>query len=89
MWRMLQMDSADDYVIATGRSVSLEYFIERAFAEFGLAWQEHVESRQDLFRPTELAENRANPQKAASRLGWRAQTSIEEVVAMMCHNQTE
>jgi len=89
MWRMLQMESPDDYVIATGRSVSLEYFIECAFAEFGLDWEEYIESRQDLFRPTEIMENRANPQQAESKLGWRAETSIENVVKMMCHDRTD
>ena len=89
MWRMLQMESPDDYVIATGRSVSLEYFIECAFAEYGLDWEEYIESRQDLFRPTEIMENRANPKKAESKLGWRAETAIENVVKMMCHDRTD
>ena len=86
MWRMLQMDSPDDYVIATGRSVSLEYFVECAFSEFGLNWIEHVETKPDLFRPTDLAGNYANPQKAADKLGWRAQTTIEEVIKKMCRD---
>jgi GDPmannose 4,6-dehydratase len=86
MWRMLQMDIPDDYVIATGRSVSLEFFVQCVFAEFGLDWHDHVESRKDLFRPTDLAESRANPQKAASVLGWRAQITIEDVIKKMCHN---
>jgi len=59
-----------------------------AFAEFGLDWEEYIESRQDLFRPTEIMENRANPQQAESKLGWRAETSIENVVQMMCHDRT-
>jgi len=89
MWRMLQMDRPDDYVIATGRSVSLEYFVQCAFAEFGLDWHDHVETRKDLFRPTDLAESHAHPQKAASMLGWRAQISIEDVIKKMCHNSIE
>lgn len=87
MWRMLQMDAPDDYVIATGRSVSLEYFVECAFSAFGLNWIEHVETKSDLFRPTDLAGSYANPHKAYDKLGWRAQTSIEDVLKKMCHEQ--
>lgn len=84
MWRMLQADAPDDYVIATGRSVSLEYFAELAFSEFGLDWRAHVESRPALFRPTDIAESRADPRKAEARLGWRAKTGVEELVRIMC-----
>ena len=89
MWRMLQMDTPNDYVIATGRSVSLEYFVQYVFAEFGLDWHDHVETRKALLRPTDLAESRANPQKASSMLGWRAQITIEDVIKKMCHNSIE
>lgn len=87
MWRMLQMDTPDDYVIATGRSVSLEYFVECAFSAFGLNWAEHVETKSDLFRPTDLAGSYACPQKAHDELGWRAQTTIEDVLKKMCYEQ--
>lgn len=83
MWRMLQMDAPDDYVIATGRSESLEYFAELVFAEFGLDWRAHLESRDDLYRPTDLAVSRANPKKAELKLGWRAQHGISDVVKFM------
>ncbi len=85
MWRMLQMDTPDDYVIATGRSVNLEYFVQCAFDEFGLDWHDHVETRKSLLRPTDLAESRANPQKAEAVLGWRAKSRIEDVLRLMCH----
>lgn len=87
MWRMLQMDMPDDYVIATGRSVSLEYFVECVFDNFGLNWVDHVQIRSDLFRPTDLAGSYAYPQKAYDKLEWRAQTTIEDVLKKMCYEQ--
>lgn len=83
MWRMLQMDSPDDYVIATGKSISLERFVELVFAKFGLDWRAHIEINADFFRPTDVAESSANPQKAAEKLGWRAQYEVEDVVRFM------
>ena len=80
---MLQQKDPDDYVIATGKSVSLESFIELAFAEVGLNWREHVETRQELFRPSDLSESRANPKKAAAKLGWHARSGVKEVVHFM------
>lgn len=83
MWRMLQMDDPDDYVIGTGTSVSLEHFAELAFSEFGLDWRAHVETREELYRPTDLAISRANQQKAAIKLGWRAIYDVGDVVKFM------
>lgn len=83
MWRMLQTDAPENYVIATGKSVSLENFAELAFAEFGLDWRAHVETRDDLFRPSDLSESHADPQCAADRLGWRAQYDVRDVVRFM------
>jgi GDPmannose 4,6-dehydratase len=83
MWRMLQMDQPDDYVIATGTSVSLQQFVELVFAEFGLDWRSYVEIRKELFRPTDIAISRANQQKAAIKLGWRAGYDVSDVVKFM------
>lgn len=83
IWRMLQMDEPDDYVVATGKSVSLEQFIELVFAEFGLDWRVHVETQKELFRPIDLLISHANPQKAASKLGWRATYDVGDVVKFM------
>ena len=80
---MLQQKDPDDYVIATGKSVSLESFIDLAFGEVGLNWREHVETRQELFRPSDLSESRANPEKAAAKLGWHARSGVKEVVHFM------
>lgn len=87
MWRMLQTDAPENYVIATGNSVSLENFAELAFAEFGLDWRAHVETRDDLFRPSDLSESHADPQCAADRLGWRAQYDVRDVVRFMAEGR--
>jgi GDPmannose 4,6-dehydratase len=83
MHRMLRADRPDDYVIATGRSASLETFVSLAFAAVGLEWQPHVEIRQELFRPLDLARSNANPAKAAEKLGWKARCGLEDVVRVM------
>ncbi len=87
MWRMLQTDAPDDYVIATGKSVSLEKFAELAFAAFGLDWRTHAETRDDLFRPADLSESHADPQRAADRLGWRARHDVGDVVRFMAEGR--
>jgi GDPmannose 4,6-dehydratase len=84
MWRMLQVERPDDYVIATGRSVSLAYFAENAFAEFGLDWRALIEIQQSLFRPTDIAESHGCPDKADALLGWKAKTCVEELIRRMC-----
>lgn len=83
MWRMLQMDIPDDYVIATGTSTSLAHFVELVFDRFGLDWRIHVKTNAELFRPTDISKSHANPQKAAERLGWQARYEVEDVVRFM------
>ncbi|HEY9764391.1 MAG TPA: GDP-mannose 4,6-dehydratase [Trichocoleus sp.] len=83
MWRMLQQDAPDDYVIATGASYKLETFVEQAFAAVDLDWQEHVTIDKSLFRPTEIARGQGNPAKARAKLGWQAQFQMPDVARMM------
>jgi len=83
MWRMLQQDVPDDYVIATGEANSLKEFLAEAFARVGLDWHDHVEVDADLFRPSELSCGFGNATKAAERLGWRAQKRMRDVVGAM------
>lgn len=84
MWRMLRRQAPDDYVIATGRTVSLEYFIGKVFESFSLDWKEHVEIDKNLLRPTDILINRADPGKARKLLGWNHTADIDEVVKRMC-----
>lgn len=83
MWLMLQANSAEDYVIATGCSISLQDFVVNAFREVGLDWRDHVDSRQDLFRPSEIMVSSADPSKAEKQLGWRATHDVGYVVRQM------
>jgi GDPmannose 4,6-dehydratase len=83
MWRMLQQPTAGDYVIATGESHSLAEFAEVVFSAVGLGWREHVEFDDALVRPGDPMVLRANPTKAMEKLGWQAQSRMQEVAAMM------
>lgn len=83
MWLMLQQEKPDDYVIATGESNTLQKFVETAFAARDLDWRDHVAVDQNLFRPSDLMEGRANPAKAAEVLKWKAKYKMEQVVQMM------
>lgn len=85
MWRMLQMEYPDDYVIATGRTVSLQYFIARAFSYFSLDWKDHVETDASLLRPSDILAGRANPTAAKEKLGWVTSADIDVVVDRMCN----
>jgi len=80
---MLQQPSPDDYVIATGETRPLRDFVAQAFAAVGLDWQQHVEQDPALLRPTDLRCGRADPGKAAAKLGWRAKRKMNEVVRAM------
>ena len=80
MWLMLQQDSPDDFVIGTGKTHSLQYFVERAFECAQLNWKEHVIQDSNITRPTDLAISRCDPSKANKFLAWRAKIHIEEIV---------
>ena len=80
MWLMLQRETPDDFIIATGTSVSLQYFVEQVFLGFGLDWNAHVEIDRSLFRPSEIQYGGADPSKASNELGWNAKTSVEGLV---------
>ena len=86
MWRMLQQDAPEDYVIATGTTITLREFTAQAFAAVDLDWREHVDVDPSLFRPSDIAISRANPTKAATRLDWRAGLHPADVArAMVAH----
>lgn len=87
MWTMLQQPEPDDYVIATGESHSLEEFAEAAFSGVELEWREHVVIDPALLRPADITIGRANPSKAAERLGWQARHRMRDVVRMMVEEE--
>ncbi len=83
MYRMLQQETAEDYVIATGSSYSLEEFIVQAFSCVGLNWQDHLVIDSKLLRPSDLRFSQGNPSKALQKLGWQAEYKTPDVVRMM------
>lgn len=84
MWNMLQLDNPQDFVIATGRTVSLEFFIEQAFRFFSLNYRDYLVINPDLYRPSDIRIGSANPYKANNLLRWKAQVEVEGVIERMC-----
>lgn len=80
MWRMLQVDTPGDYVIATGQSHTLEQFVQSVFVRVGLDWREFVDIDPALFRPSEIAHSVGDPGKAAAELGWTSRTNFPELI---------
>jgi GDPmannose 4,6-dehydratase len=83
MWRMLQQERADDYVIATGVTTTVRDMCRIAFGHVGLDADKHIVVDPQFFRPAEVDVLRGNPAKARERLGWRATTSLEDLIVMM------
>ena len=83
MWRMLQQDEPDDFVIATGESHTIEELTAAAFEEFGLDWHAHVDIDCSLFRASDIAYSCGNPDKSRRVLGWEAKTRFRELVRIL------
>jgi GDPmannose 4,6-dehydratase len=83
IWRILQQDAAEDFIVATGVSATLEQFVEAAYHCAGRNWRDHVIIDSQLFRPTDIVHSRMNPSKAATHLGWRAKHTMADVVQLM------
>ncbi len=83
MWLMLQQDTPDDYVIATGDSRSVKEFLEEAFSYQGLDWKDYVEIDSRYFRPTEVENLQGDASKAKRQLGWEPRVRFKELVRMM------
>jgi GDPmannose 4,6-dehydratase len=89
MWRMLQQDAGDDYVVATGRTHTVRDLVDVAFGHAGLDPGEHVRVDADLVRPEAGAERRGDPTRARERLGWEPRTPFEAMVADMVDHDLE
>lgn len=87
MHLMLQRETPDDFVIATGQAFPLEAFVARAFEAVGLDWSEHVVTDPTLLRPTDIRRGFGNPRKAREVLGWQAKNTMPEVVKMMIEDE--
>lgn len=89
MWRMLQGEAPEDFVIATGESNSLEEFVATAFSEVGLDWRQYVVQDQSLFRPTEIRYSRGQAEKAKKKLNWEARLRMKDVVREMIRSERQ
>jgi len=83
MWRMLQQDKPEDYVLATGETHTVREFLEEAFTHAGMDWQEYVELDSRYLRPTEVDMLTGDPRKAEKVLGWKAETRFEKLAQLM------
>jgi GDPmannose 4,6-dehydratase len=89
MWLMLQQDEPGDYVVATGVTHSVREFLELAFDQVGLRWQDHVEVDPRYLRPSEVDLLLGDAGKARAQLGWEPATSFEDLVRMMVESDLE
>ncbi|CCK79570.1 GDP-mannose 4,6-dehydratase [Desulfobacula toluolica] len=83
MWMMLQTKKADDYIIATGITLSLKEFIAVVFDYLDLNWKKYVKTDDQFLRPTDIQTIRANPGKAEKKLNWKARYNGYDVARMM------
>lgn len=83
MWRMLQVDEPDDYVLATGGNYSVRDFLQTAFEHAGLNWENHVKYDDRYLRPTEVDALIGDASKAEAKLGWKASVHTPELARIM------
>nr|WP_203686350.1 GDP-mannose 4,6-dehydratase [Streptomyces sp. SID14515] len=83
MWRMLQCDTPDDYVVATGEGVKVSQFLEFAFEHAGLDWREHVRYDPKYERPSEVDALIGDASKAEELLGWKPEVKSRELARIM------
>jgi len=83
MWLMLQQDKPDDFVIATGKTATVEEMCKIAFDYVGLDYQDYVVIDPELYRPAEVDLLLGNPEKAKQQLGWTPKTNLEQLIHMM------
>lgn len=83
MWRMLQADEPDDYVLATGIGITVREFLEIAFEHAGLDWEKHVRFDERYLRPTEVDALIGDPTKVEKKLDWKATVDGRELARLM------
>lgn len=89
MWRMLQMDTPQDFVFGTGETHSVREFVEAAFGYAGLDWREHVKLDPRYLRPTEVELLKADPSNVKRQLGWEAQFRFTDLIRIMVDAEIE
>jgi GDPmannose 4,6-dehydratase len=89
MWLMLQQPIMDDYVIATGKTHTLEMFIERTFKVLDLDYRKYVRTDSELLRTTDILYSRGKPQKAKKNLGWKSRVNFDSlIIALVGHEMS-
>ena len=83
MYLMMQHETAEDWVLATGETHTVKEFLENAFKIVNLNWEDYVESSEKYFRPNEVDYLLGNPEKAKSKLNWEPKVSFPELVELM------
>jgi GDPmannose 4,6-dehydratase len=83
MWRMLQVDEPDDFVLATGSGITVREFLEISFGHAGLEWEKHVRFDERYLRPTEVDALVGDPTKAEQKLGWKATIDGRQLATLM------
>ncbi len=89
MWLMLQQDTPDDYVIATGETYTVKHLVELAFQAAGLEWEKYVVLDPAFVRPAEVDLLIGDPAKAKRQLGWEPEVTFQKLVEMMVHADLE
>jgi GDPmannose 4,6-dehydratase len=89
MWRMLQVDEPDDFVLGTGTAYSVRDFLELSFAHAGLNWENHVRFDERYLRPTEVDALIGDPSKAERVLGWKANVLPPQLAQLMVDADVE
>ena len=89
MWRMLQADYPDDFVLATGGNFTVRDFVVTAFEHAGLDWEKHVRFDERYLRPTEVDALVGDASKAEARLGWKATVQTDELARIMVDADVE
>jgi len=86
MWKMLQMDKPEDYVIATGTSHTLENFVKKVFEKFNLYYKKYLTIDKSLYRPLDIHVSKANPKKANKQLHWQSKHTIDDLIDLIIKN---
>jgi len=89
MWRMLQQEAPDDFVICTGETHSVREFCELAFGRAGLDYEDHVVVDERFIRPAEVDLLVGDAAKAEAQLGWRPRTKFHQLIEMMVDHDLE
>ena len=89
MWRMLQHDRPDDFVLATGEMHSVREFLDTAFSSVDLDWQDYVTHDMRFDRPSEVDQLLGDASKARKELGWEPKVGFKELVKMMVDSDLE